>query len=228
MNKTILLIIFSCLIFSQNLCAQIQAVTEYGDTIYVFDDGTWNFTGEKATLADDYDLSYLDEVLTFDTSTVQYNHNPTGKRTLKSKYGFFDIFYDEDIWERVPPAQLNDEAEFAFVAKESDIWCVVIAEEIEVGLENVVKIAMNNMREYTGGEIDLRQLEVREVNGFEVVKGVFALNFSGLDFIFDSYYYSDENGTVQFTTWTGANVHEKYEPAIEELLNGLVLTVAGK
>jgi hypothetical protein len=219
--KFILIILLGAITVSVK--AQIWAVTEKGDTIYVYNDGTWSFDKEERLMGD-MSMNYLNESISLDTITTAETVSEKAKKKVSSTYGFFDIMYNDNEWKRVPAAQINDEAEFAFEAKNSDIYVAVISEEVEIGTENVYKIAINNIRENLQVEPTIIKSELRNVNGYNVIRGVMSLNLNGLNLIFDSYYYSDERGTVQFTTWTATNLHGKYESRILEMLNGLLVS----
>lgn len=214
-------IIIFFLAFNTN--AQVWAVTEKGDTIYVYSDGTWSFDKEERSNQDQGSLDYLNTVIKLDTIATLFTVNSKAEKKLSSQYGFFEFQYDSDEWKRVPAAQLNEDAEFALQAKNNDIYVAIISEEIEIGIENIYKIAINNAKENLGVEIDILKSELRNINGIDVIRGVMGFNLNGMNLIFDSFYFSDSRGTVQLTTWTASNLHEKYEDDILSLLNGLVI-----
>ncbi|MCB0640522.1 MAG: hypothetical protein KDC44_02745 [Phaeodactylibacter sp.] len=212
------------LLNAPSLFAQIKAVTERGDSIYVFNDGTWSFTmdGDDEDLYDDMGLFNI-RPLEIDTLSTRFTYPRSASKKIESEKGFFTIRYDEGLWKRVPPGELNDDAEMAFESRVNDIYCIVISEKIEIGAENIVQIAIENMEETTGTPVDIIKIEKRTVNGVDVLRAVLGASYSGIEFIFDSYYYSSEAGTVQFTTWTGRNLWRGYEAEILDLLNGFVL-----
>jgi hypothetical protein len=219
MRLSAILLFFIC---SISLKAQTWAVTQKGDTIYIYDDGTWSF--DKNTFTEDKNgLNYLNESIEYDTISTPFTVLEKGKKKISSKYGFFEIYYDESIWKRVPPAQLNEDAEFAFQGKESDVYVAVITEEIEIGFENIYKIAKNNIEENLSVPVNLLKSEIRTVNNTQLIRGVMNFNLNGMNLVFDSYYFSGKIGTVQFTTWTATNLHSKYESQILDLLNGIVI-----
>lgn len=208
----------------QSLFAQTKAVTEYGDTIYVYNDGRWSFEEEIYEDDDVFELSYLDQELKVDTATLAFYRPEDATKKISSRLGVFDIFYNEKRWKRVPPGEYNDDAEFALLGIDKEIFCIIITEEMMMSNDALLKIALNNMKEYTGENPQIVTVESRKVNGTEVLRGKYRVNISGLDLTFDSYYFSSENGTIQFTTWTGTNIAKKYSTEIEDLLNGLVIT----
>ena len=46
--------------------------------------------------------------------------------------------------------------------------------------------------------------------------------FSDISFVFDTYYFSNELGSVQFTLWTSEKLWEKNISEIQDLLNGFI------
>ena len=205
-----------------NSQSQTLAVTELGDTIYVYDNGTWSFE-MLDVMPETAGLSFLDEEVIFDTIRTPFTYSSSAKKSIENKNKQFKIRYDEKVWERLPPAQLNGEAEFALKAKSTDIWCIIISEETEIEAGALFRIAKNTMKENLGGDAAILKSEVRTVNGTEVVRGVLNAKHSGISFIFDTYYYSDDKGSVQFTVYTSDKVWEKNTKMIEELLNGFVV-----
>lgn len=203
--------------------AQIKAVTENGDTIFVYNDGTWSFT-EKEASPMDAQLSFLDRELNIDTIQETFKVAESATKEAKNKFDLFKIMYDEKKWDRIPPGKLNnEEAEMAFISKEKDIYSLVIAEEAEIGQENILKIALGMMEKRTGGTVELLNVQQRTVNGTGILSGQFKVDISGMILTFDSYYYSSPKGTVQFTTWAGSSVWEKNQKVVKEFLNGLII-----
>lgn len=207
------------------LSAQTRAVTELGDTIFVFDDGSWSYDAEKIWLEEeDESLAYMAKVFTYDTLETPLTKPVAATKELVSDLAFYKLAYDPNTWRRIPAASLNPVAEFALQARSGDIYCMAIAEEIEVGQELIFKIALNNFESAGDTPPDVRQLEVRTVNGQEVIRAVTELEISGMPLTYDAYYFSDERGTLQLMIWTGTNVYPKHAAEIEALLNGLEIT----
>lgn len=206
------------------LKSQTIAVTESGDTIFVYNDGTWSFTDDSESGEVVNKIGFLSRDIKIDTISTPFEVSSTANKTITSTiFEDFEFRYNDKKWKRQPPGQYNKEAEFAFSSKTKDIFCVAITEEVEVGMENLLKIAIHTMEENTGAKVNLIKSELRKINGTDVIHGVLQMQASGLNFVFDSYYFSDERGSIQLTTWTGENVHEKYKSEIEELLNGFIL-----
>lgn len=222
-HKLLFLIAIIFTLFYTTASAQIKAVTERGDTIYVYDNGTWAFSDDEEMPALNDELGFLSMELKFDTIATPFKVLKTAKKEINSRLEFFKIKYDDKIWKRVPPANINPDAEIALMSKDNSLFAMVISEGMEIGMENIVKVAINNMEKVTNEKVNIIQLEHRMVNEQEVLRGVYNLSLNGMDFIFETYYFSSEKGTVQFSAWTGANIYEKNPEVLSDLLNGLII-----
>lgn len=224
MKQNLLLFLFSITTGLQvtSLAAQQRAVTESGDTIFIYDNGTWSFELEDDIEQEVLDDAYLDISLKIDTILTPFVFDPKVNKEVIPKSGQFKFKYDNEAWKRVPPADLNDDAEFAFQNRSIDIWAIIIAEQTEISIENIFKIAKNTMEENTGEKAEIKQVQYLTVNDTKVLRGTLETTFSGISFIFDTLYYSDEKGTTQFTTWTSQSIWENNESLIFEFLSGFM------
>ncbi|SHO64231.1 hypothetical protein [Algoriphagus zhangzhouensis] len=223
MYKHTFLFIFSVFVLGLNYGqAQIKAVTEHGDTIYVYNNGTWSYEllDQNSPVSP---MAFLDQELQIEPISTPFFTPQQSKKIISNQWDLFDVYYDESSWKRLPAGELNEDAEFALQARQKDIWAIIISEETPIEKETLLKIAKNTMKDNTGSEILDVKTESRTVNGKEVLRGAFKASISGITFIFDSYYYSDERGSVQFTTWSSETLWKKNESLIMDLLNGFVV-----
>ena len=213
---TILLLTFS------NLQSQVLAITEEGDTVYIYNNGTWSYE-----LKDDApyfnEFEYLNDKLEIDKIEKKFKYDKGVDKDAKNKDDQFVIKYNSKLWERVPAGSLNEEAEFAFKSKTADIWSIIISEETEIEKDKLYKIAKKTMEDNSGTTAEVIKTQLRTVNEAEVIRGVLKVDFAGIIFVFDSYYYSDENGSVQFTTWCGEKTWERKKDDISSFLNGFIV-----
>lgn len=213
--------IFSVFTFYSS--AQTKAITEKGDTIYVYDNGTWSFDILDDELGQLSELTFLNQEVELDTIRAEFKVSSNANKQISDEQGMFIIKYDEKLWKRVPAATLNDEADYAFQSKTQDVWCVVIAEETPIRKDKLFLIAQKTMSDRIGVVPNVIKAELRNVNGVEVIRGVLQAEFSGISFVFDTYYFSNELGSVQFTTWTSEKLWERNENLILEHLNGFIV-----
>ena len=216
-------LLFSLLAVPVLTHTQTLAVTEYGDTIYVYDSGRWAYEPNDALLEPEPEESYLDRQLTIDSSMVAHTTPPNTDKELVSRFGFLTIRYQDSLWQRVPPAQINEDAEFVLKSRTNDMYCLVIVEEIAMSSEAILKLALSNMKNYARTEPTVHHVERRQVNGTEVLSAKYGVHANGMDMTFAAYFYSSDRGTLQFMAWTTDNLYERSAADIEDLLNGLVV-----
>jgi hypothetical protein len=204
------------------LSCQTLAITEVGDTVFLYDNGTWSYEymDEMPTFNE---LNFLELPIEVDTIEQSFKVPANVNKEVNSNKDQFKIKYNNKLWKRVPSATLNNDAEFAFESKTEDIWSIVISETSVIPQESLFKIAKNLMEEKTGGTAQIMKTELRNINDTEILRGVLKITFSGITFIFDSYYYSDDLGSVQFTVWTSENLWKNQEPEILDFLNGFIV-----
>ncbi len=206
-----------------HLISQTVAITETGDTVFLYDNGTWSFEPFE-----DYDSelpAYFkpESAIRFDTSSIAYAKPAQAKKAISDENKMFSIHYDDKKWKRIPPATLNPDAQFAFEGKGIDVWAVVISEETIIPKENMLGIALENMIMNGLNDAEILSATFKDVNDSEILHGKIKSSLQGIDFVFDSYYFSNDKGTLQFVVWTSAQLTDKYGQATQDLLNGLVI-----
>lgn len=191
--------------------AQINAITETGEEVILYSDGSWVY------------LNAEDEPL----SEVKVNETPFKKPEdssfmVKSTNLNLGVYINPKKWKFTKSA-LGDASEYEFERKGEDLYAIMITEKIEVPLESLKQIALDNARA-VGPDIVVTKEEMRNVNGIDLLMLQMAGTIQGLKFTYFGYYYSNENGTVQLLSYTSQNLFESYIPEIEDFLNGVVLT----
>ncbi len=220
MEKRLLIFFLSINCFISN--AQEIAVTQKGDTIYVYNNGTWSFDLLEEAPPVFNELDYLNEELKIDEIEGTFKYSDKVSKEVTNEMELFTIKYNPSVWKRIPPATVNDDAEFAFQNIDTDIWCIVISEETSIAPDKLFKIAKKSMEDNIGSKTKVIKTESRNVNGHKVIRGALLADVSGISFIFDSYYFSNEKGSVQFTVYTSDKLWKKNEQDILEFLNGFI------
>lgn len=221
-NLFVTIILIATTFLTHSTFAQVRAITEDGDSIYVYDNGTWSYELKVESEGNPYE-QLLDIDVQFDSSTTQFFMPENAKQKITSKFDFFDFYYDSNDWERVPSGTINAEAEIAFKHKGTDIYSTIITEEIELGVEMTYKVAIMNAEEGSGNPVKVLKKEIRNVNGVQMLHTVFEANFDGFEATFVNNYYSGEFGTVQILSWTSTNIVKKYKQDMLDLINGFQL-----
>ena len=115
----------------------------------------------------------------------------------------------------------EDASEYNFQKKGEEIYAMLISERTMIPLLTLRGIAIENARS-AAPDIRVLSEEFRTVNGNQVLMMQLAGTIQGLEFVYYGYYFSNENGTVQFVTYCGENLFNEYMADMEAILNGLV------
>ncbi|MBZ0242714.1 MAG: hypothetical protein K8F24_05830 [Bacteroidales bacterium] len=197
------------LISVQLLNAQINAVTETGDEVVLYEDGTWK---------------YIDDSIFEDTvipvSDKEFSKGETSTFLVKSKKLNVGIWINPKRWSFTKGTE-NDAYEFQFQKKGDDLYAMLIAEKMRIPVETLKGIALENARN-AAPDIKVIKEEYRNLNDIKVLMMQMSGTIQGMRFTYYGYYYSNSNGTIQLLTYTGENLFPDYLDDIEEFLNGLV------
>jgi hypothetical protein len=211
-HRIILFVIFAllfCLSYGQE-----KAVTERGDTVILYSNGSWDYyenyiTGEE-------------RVVEIPWNEITYTKPETSSKKIPGNDDYYEIWYDHKIWKRIPPGELNEDAEIALQMINGDAYAMLIYEKIQIPIERLSDIALENALN-AAPDINLASREYRIVNNDTMVCMQMNGTTSGMKISYYSYYYSDKDGSIQFHTFTGQNLLAEYKPVLNDLLNGLII-----
>lgn len=199
-----------CLIVVQ-VSAQIKAVTSNGDEVLLYEDGTWKYINgvEESEVETTINSKEFKRPAssTFQITSSKIN---VGVHINPKKWAF-------------EKGEDNEPSEFRFQLKDKDAYGMLIAEKIEIPIENLKNIAVENARS-VAPDIQIVKLEQRTVNGLKVLLMQMNGTIQGVKFTYYGYYYSFKGGTVQLLTYTAQNLLDEYKPDMEDFLNGFELT----
>jgi len=206
--KKIVLVLIS-LIFVNVIQAQIKAVTETGEEVTLYEDGSWKYLNEDQLTEKE-----------IPTNTINFKKEKESNFLLKSKKLNVGFWLNPKIWSFEKSTD-NSPAEYNLSLKGGDLYGMIISEKVEIPIETLKSIAVKNAME---AAIDTKIIkeEYRIVNGVKVLLLQMNATMKGIKVTYYGYYFSNPNGTVQFVTYTSKNLFENYKPKIETLLNGFV------
>ena len=190
--------------------AQQKAVTETGEEVILYDDGTWKYLKDQ-----DKDRGRIP------TNKMVYTKSEASTFLVKSNIFSIGYYIDPKLW-TFGKGENNPEAEYEFKYKEGELYGMVVNEEIEIPLKNLRKIAFDNAQG-VAPDAEVVFEEYRMVNEQKVLVMEIHGTIEGIKFAYFGYYFSNENGTCQFITYTSQALMKKYKSAAENLLNGMVL-----
>jgi hypothetical protein len=205
-------VLFTCLVCSTAVRAQKKAVTETGQQVILYDEGTWKY--ESDSTADPAD-----------TSTVLMNP----KKFVKSESATFLVKSTKvapiSFW--VNPKKWSFEKgtggdrEYTLQLKGEDLYAMLITERIVIPLESLKKAAIQNALQ-AAPDAQVLHADYRMVNGLKMLCMQMKGTVQSIKFVYFGYYYSDGHGTVQFTAYTSESLWNSYRESATELLNGLM------
>lgn len=197
-------------LFGQSSFAQTKAITDKGEEVILYDNGTWKSTDVKPG----YDTR-------LDTPT--YSKKASATFLVKSTRNCSGVSIDPKQWVlKRKEAGEDSEHEYSFTLKNGDAYSMMITEQIEIPLNTLAEIALENMQKISP-DGHITRNEMRMVNGQLVKCLQMEGHAKGIEFTFYGYYYSAENCTTQLVCYTSKGLFAKYKSDIEDLLNGLSL-----
>lgn len=208
--KYLLLSVF--LLFSQQFCnAQKKAVTELGDEVILYENGTWKYSREFQ----ENDSNKIE------LNPVVFKKSKNASFLLKSAHGNLGYWVDPKKWSFGKNAS-NPNADFELELKGQSLQAVIISEDANIPIESFVKLAIVNGRQ-NSPDLKLLHKEYRTVNGIKVLHLIMEGTVVGVKFLYYGYYFSNDNTTVQFLVMSYASSLKKLNTEGEELLNGLTV-----
>ncbi|MBN2534212.1 MAG: hypothetical protein JXB88_15080 [Spirochaetales bacterium] len=195
--------------FAFTCFTQQFAITETGEKVILYEDGTWEYVS-KLDQADS-------EIKTNPKKFEKSNQSTFLLKSIKMNTGFW---INPKKWS-FNKAKNNPSAEYEFQLKGNDLYGVIITEQIEVPLASLKTLALQNGR-IAAPDTHVVKEEYRIVNGLKVLFLQLNGTIEGIKFSYYGYYFTNSTGTCQFLAYTSQSLLEKYLADIEELLNGLV------
>lgn len=207
MNRLIIPVMLVLSIISVK--AQQRAVTETGDAVILYEDGTWQYEDEK-----------MIEKEEIPENPKSFEKAESATFQLKSKNINVGFYLDPKKWSFTKDVD-NKDAEYELTLKGEDLYGMIITEKIEIPVETLKSIAYENAKTIAP-DIKIEEEEYRNVNGIKVLFMKMNGTMQGIKFSYYGYYYSNTSGSLQFVTYTSQNLMDQYLEASEDLLNGIV------
>lgn len=196
------------MLLGSSVFAQQKAVTDSGEEVVLYADGTWKATNSAA------------DASTITTNAKKFVKKATSTFLLKSTKFNVGCYLDSKQWS-FKKSGPDEASEFSLQSKTDDLYGMIISEQIVIPIENLRTIAFNNAKE-AAPDTKITKEEYRTVNGVKVLMMQMEGTIQGIQFKYFGYYYSNAKGTVQFLTYTSKELFASKEAALEDLLNGFV------
>lgn len=206
--KKIALLLF-CLSSIVIVHAQQNAVTQTGEEVILFEDGTWKYQNEE-------DVKETE----IPTNSNAFKKDDNATFLLKSNKLNVGFWLNPKLWS-FKKATNNPDAEYEIKLKDDDLYGMILSEKVEIPLKTLKSIALETGKT-VAPDLKIVKEEYRTVNGLKVLLLQMNGTMQGIKFSYYGYYFSNTNGTVQFITYTSQNLLDGFKKVCDNLLNGLV------
>ena len=206
--KNITLLLLYLLVFNISK-AQQKAVTETGEQVILFENGSWEYENKEDSIEKETP-----------TNTKVFKTDEESTFLLKSSKLDFGFYLDPTLWS-FSKAIDNAAAEYELELKGEDLYGMIICEKLEIPIESLKAIAIQNGRD-AAPDLKVVTEEYRIVNGIKVLHLQMNGTLQGIKFSYYGYYYSGSDGSVQFITYTSQALLDSYKEDCEKILNGIV------
>ncbi len=211
MRHIYLFVIFFTYLY--NLNAQTKAVTDNGDQVILYQNGTWKYID---------DFKNKDSII--QTNPTLFTKPDLATFLIKSKINHLGVYINPAIW-TFKKAVTNSSSEYELEQKNgSNIQAIIINEKISLSLEGLKNIVIKNAQENFPDYHILKE-EFRTVNGLQVLYMESVGTISEIKFRFIGYYYSDATSTMQFLVIVANDPNNEERKEITNLLNGAVIVI---
>ena len=184
--------------------AAVNATTEDGARVFLYEDGTWAYQQDSTT-----------------TSAISYTRAPGLENVVHSETTRYSLWYDAAKWsikqERDQPL-----SEFEFVDASTLCQAMAIPYATPMTLDELEDLALGNVRSLDPlAEIIFK--ESRTVNNAPIRCIRIKATLGGVPLIFYYYLYSGDHTALQVVAYTEESVFEKFHDTLTDFLNGLVI-----
>ncbi|MDH4262159.1 MAG: hypothetical protein OEV78_03835 [Spirochaetia bacterium] len=210
---TFILIFLSSSVFTQtsnnqegsSSKAPIKAVTESGESVNLYFDGTWKYVPKELRAI----------------NSKKFTTPSLSKDNVKGKNTQYTINYDSKKW-KILEKSLSEIAEYSLEYTDAKAYAMVVPENEYIPMEELRNVVIQNVRE-ASSSVKILNEEERVVNGVKVIMLTIKANIEGMNFIYMYYIYSEKKSSFQIVGFTAEESFPDYKNDIEELLNGFVV-----
>jgi hypothetical protein len=197
------------LVSVKGICQQKAVITNTGEEVELYGDGTWKYVHSDTTGSVKLDTVILSKPKQSDY-LVKSEKLDVGIWLNKKKWSYSKNEKDEE-----------SPAEYSFTLTGEDAYGMIITERIPIPIESLLNIAIQNAQSAASNTRVVKD-ECRQINGTLVHYMQMEGTIQDIEFVYLGYYYSNENGCVQFLTYTAKSLLKEYQKDMEDLLNGFV------
>lgn len=190
--------------------AEQKAITDTGDEVVLYDDGTWKYLNKDSQAGK-----------TIPTNESEFKKGDELSFLLKSQKNNIGLWIDPKKWS-FKKAVSNDAAEYELQLKGQDLYGMIITEQMSIPLESLAELAYQNAVN-AAPDIKIVHKEYRIVNGNKIIQMQMKGTLQGINLVYFGYYFSNEKGATQILTYTSQGLFDSFRQEAINFLNGLVV-----
>ena len=173
--------------------------------------------GKQIVLHDDFTWEYLSRTPAEQGEALKIDLQITGTTEYTSGNGRYTLNLTDQVWS--PTTGLNQEADFQFVNRDKNGFCVVLYDGFSIPLDSMKEVLIINAANV---DPNARIVEVRRclVNGVPGELVTYTAKYASLNFTFLTFITNGEDCTVQYTFYTLSNMFERLEPDFITAISG--------
>jgi hypothetical protein len=213
MNKLILLFLF--LIAFNVSKGQVNALTEDGRQVILFNNGTWKYHNDST-------LNKKNHADSIKINPVKFSKSTSSTFLAKSNTVNVGVFIDPDKWTLKTHHENESNPEYRFSLKSGDGYAMLETEKTPIGLDVMRNIALINAQK-AAIDAKITTQEYRIVNNKKILFLEMSGTIQGIKFKYMGYYFSNEKGTTQLLSYTTEAMYNDANKELETFLNGLVV-----
>jgi hypothetical protein len=207
--KKYLLIITT--LFSFNAFAQEKALTNRGETVLLFSDGTWKY--EKESEKVESEIISINNEKFVKTASQDF--------IVKSNKTNVGVWIDPKKW-KFKTESSNEDAEYTFELKNEELYGMMINEKTEIPIDLLLNVAFENAVS-AAPDTKIIKKEYQFINGKKVAFMEMVGTIQGIKFHYFGLYFSQESGSVQLLTYCTDKMAESYRKQAHDFLKGFVV-----
>ncbi|HJW31388.1 MAG TPA: hypothetical protein VJ508_19300 [Saprospiraceae bacterium] len=188
---------------------QIKALTDTGDQVVLYSDGTWKYVNRDTI-----------KEAEIPTNPQEFKKTANADFLLKSTRIDVGVWLDPKSW-TFNPRNDNEAAEYELDHVNGSLYGLLLTERLDLPLTTLGNIAVQNARE-AAPDIEVTHKEFRMVNGQKILMMRMTGTIQDIRFSYYGYYFTANGGATQFLVYADEKFMEENLPMVEELLNGFV------
>lgn len=185
-----------------SLTTPLRGVTEDGRRVLLMPDGRWHFDRQAA-------------------NAPQASRQDAASSPYRTTVKRFSVKYDTRTWLPLPVKE-GEEGKRSFKHRTQPVQAMVIADELPANNTALRNIIQQNMRN-AGAAVTVLIDEERDWGKDKIGHIRLLASMQGMDYVFTTNYFSNNDGNVQVTCFTAQALFAKVQAECQQFIDGLTI-----